>query len=92
MAEPLGLEHGRGLCYTPGMSDTLTVRVPGREKQAWQRVAKAVGEELSEFARKPVRQRVQPVQARQGSHWDDLLGRAEVIGLNRSRLRSTRRI
>ena len=56
------------------MSDTLAVRIPGREKDAWQRVAKAVGEDLSEFARKAVRQRVQTVQARQGSPWDDLLG------------------
>ena len=56
------------------MSDTLTVRVPGREKEVWQKVAKAVGEELSEFARKAVRQRVQAVQAQQGSPWDDLLG------------------
>jgi hypothetical protein len=37
-------------------------------------VAKAVGEDLSEFARKAVRQRVQAVQARHGSPWDDLLG------------------
>ena len=56
------------------MSDTLTVRVPGREKEVWQKVAKAVGEELSEFARKAVRQRVQAVQAKTGSPWDDLLG------------------
>ena len=56
------------------MSDTLTVRVPGREKESWQKVAKAVGEDLSEFARKAVRQRVQAVQARHGSPWDDLLG------------------
>jgi uncharacterized protein (DUF1778 family) len=56
------------------MSDTLTVRVPGREKETWQKVADAVGEGLSEFARKAVRQRVQAVQARQGSPWDDLLG------------------
>jgi hypothetical protein len=56
------------------MSDTLTVRIPGREKETWQKVAKAVGEELSEFARKAVRQRVQAVQARHGSPWDDLLG------------------
>ena len=56
------------------MSDTLTVRVPGREKDSWQKVAKAVGEDLSEFARKAVRQRVQAVQARHGSPWDDLLG------------------
>jgi len=56
------------------MSDTLTVRIPGREKEAWQKVAKAIGEDLSEFARKAVRQRVQAVQARQGSPWDDLLG------------------
>jgi uncharacterized protein (DUF1778 family) len=56
------------------MSDTLTIRVPGREKEAWQKVAEAVGEDLSEFARKAVRQRVQAVQAKQGSPWDDLLG------------------
>ena len=56
------------------MSDTLTVRVPVREKETWQKVAAAVGEDLSEFARKAVRQRVQAVQARRGSPWDDLLG------------------
>jgi uncharacterized protein (DUF1778 family) len=56
------------------MSGTLTVRIPGREKDAWQRVAKAAGEDLNEFARKVVRQRVQAVQARQGSPGDDLLG------------------
>jgi uncharacterized protein (DUF1778 family) len=56
------------------MSDTLTVRVPGREKDVWQKVAKRVGEDLSEFARKAVRQRVQAVQAKHGSPWDDLLG------------------
>jgi hypothetical protein len=62
------------LCYTHGMSDTLTVRIPGREKDVWQKVARGVGEDLSEFARKAVRQRVQAVQAEQGSPWDDLLG------------------
>jgi hypothetical protein len=56
------------------MSDTLTVRIPGREKAAWQKVAKALGEDLSEFARKAVRQRVRAVQASEGSPWDDLLG------------------
>ena len=56
------------------MSDTLTVRVPGREKEIWQRVAQRVGEDLSEFARKAVRQRVRAVQAEHGSPWDDLLG------------------
>jgi len=56
------------------MSDTLTVRIPGREKDVWQKVAQRVGEDLSEFARKAVRQRVQAVQAEQGSPWDDLLG------------------
>jgi len=56
------------------MSDTLTVRVPGREKDVWQKVARRVGEDLSEFARKAVRQRVQAVQAQHGSPWDDLLG------------------
>ena len=68
------------MCYTQGMSDTLTVRVPGREKEAWQKTAKAVGEELSEFARKAVRQRVQAVQARHGSPWDDLLGSVRTNG------------
>ncbi|MGA2542123.1 MAG: hypothetical protein ABSG78_11270 [Verrucomicrobiota bacterium] len=56
------------------MSDTLTVRIPGREKDVWHKVAQDVGEDLSEFARKAVRQRVQAVQAKQGSPWDDLLG------------------
>jgi hypothetical protein len=56
------------------MSDTLTVRVPVREKETWQKIAQQVGEDLSEFARKAVRQRVQAVQSKQGSPWDDLLG------------------
>ena len=56
------------------MSDTLTVRVPVREKETWQKVAKAVGEGLSEFARKAVRLRVQAVQSKERSPWDDLLG------------------
>lgn len=56
------------------MSDTLTLRVPVSEKVAWQKIADAVGEGLSEFARKAVRQRVQSVQAKSGSPWDDLLG------------------
>ena len=56
------------------MSDTLTLRVPTREKETWHKVARAVGEDLSEFARKAVRQRVQAVQSKQGSPWDDLLG------------------
>jgi hypothetical protein len=56
------------------MSDTLPVRVPGREKEVWQKVANDVGEDLSEFARKAVWQRVQAVQAMNGSPWDDLLG------------------
>jgi hypothetical protein len=68
------LDVGQDVCNTRSMSDTLTIRIPGREKDAWQRVAKALGEDLSEFARKVVRQRVRKVQARQGSPWDDLLG------------------
>lgn len=67
-------DFGPRLCYIPAMSDTLTVRVPGREKEDWQKVAQAVGEDLSEFARKAVRQRVRAVQAKLGSPWDDLLG------------------
>jgi len=66
------------LCYIHCMSDTLTVRVPVREKETWQKIAAAVGEDLSEFARKAVRQRVQAVQAKQGSPWDDLLGSVSV--------------
>lgn len=56
------------------MSDTLTVRVLTREKESWQQIARDLGEELSEFARKAVRQRAQAIQAKQGSPWDDLLG------------------
>jgi hypothetical protein len=48
--------------------------VPGREKDVWQKVARRVGEDLSEFARKAVRQRVQAVQAQHDSPWNDLLG------------------
>ena len=62
------------VCYIHIMSDTLTVRVPTREKETWQKIARDVGEELSEFARKAVRQRVQAIQSKQGSPWDDLLG------------------
>lgn len=62
------------LCYIQPMSDTLTLRVPVREKASWQKVAQVVGEDLSEFARKAVRLRVQAVEAKQGSPWDDLLG------------------
>lgn len=58
---------------------TLTVRVPVREKEAWQKIAHAVGEDLSEFARKAVRQRVQAVQAKNGSPWDDLLGSVSTV-------------
>jgi len=64
--------------YTPSMSDTLTVRVPVQEKEVWQKVAQGVGEDLSEFARKAARQRVQAVQARRGSPWDDLLGSVSI--------------
>jgi hypothetical protein len=74
LSQLLSLDSPRSLCYIRDMSDTLTVRVPGREKESWQKVADAVGEDLSEFARKAVRQRVQAVQARHGSPWDDLLG------------------
>lgn len=56
------------------MSDTLTLRVPVQEKELWHKLARSVGEDLSEFARKAVRLRVQAVQAECGSPWDDLLG------------------
>ena len=62
------------LFYTHGVSDTLTIKILRREKDLWQKVAKDVGEDLSEFARKAVRQRVQAVQSIRGSPWDDLLG------------------
>ena len=56
------------------MSDILTLRVPGDEKVAWQKAAETVGEDLSEFARKAARQRVEGVRAKHGSPWEDLLG------------------
>ena len=56
------------------MSGTVTLRVPAREKQTWQRVAKAVGEDLGEFIREAVRQRIQGLRAKQDSPWSDLLG------------------
>lgn len=62
------------MCYIRGVSDTLTVRVPTKEKEEWQKLATSVGEELSEFARKAVRQRIQAIQSEHGSPWDDLLG------------------
>ena len=55
------------------MSETPKTRIAGREKDAWRRVAKGSGEDLSEFDRKAVRKRVQAVEARHGSSWDDLL-------------------
>ena|SRR5215471_16392706 len=85
------------LCYTHGMSDTLTLRIPVHEKESWQKIAKTVGEGLSEFARKAVRQRVQAVQAKQGSLWDDLLGSVSTSAPPatnqnvRKRMRSVRR-
>jgi uncharacterized protein (DUF1778 family) len=56
------------------MSDMLTLRVSLREKETWQKVAKAVGEDLSEFVCKAVRLRVQALRCKEGSPWDDLLG------------------
>jgi len=56
------------------MGDILTVRIGGGEKEAWQKAAKAVGEDLSEFARIAVRQRLKSLQAGERSPWDDLLG------------------
>jgi len=38
------------------------------------KVANAVGEDLANSPGRPCGQRVQAVQARQGSPWDDLLG------------------
>jgi len=60
------------------MSDRLTVRIPKREKAVWKKAAQSVGEDLSEFARKAVRQRVLVLQAKHGSPWDDLLGSVGV--------------
>ncbi len=56
------------------MGDILTVRIGAGEKETWQRAAKAVGEDLSEFARKAVRQRLKSLQTSEASPWDDLLG------------------
>ncbi|HZM05323.1 MAG TPA: DUF1778 domain-containing protein [Candidatus Saccharimonadales bacterium] len=56
------------------MSDTLTIRVSKREKGIWRKAAHANGENLSEFVRNAVRQRMQAVRAKRSSPWDDLLG------------------
>ncbi len=72
------LDRDRKLCYIQSVSDTLTLRVPVREKETWQKLAADLGEDLSEFARKAVRQRVQAVQSKQGSPWDDLLGSVKM--------------
>ena len=52
------------------MSDTLTIRVPVSEKVAWKKAAETVHEELSEFARNAVRQRVAQVEQKGESPWD----------------------
>src|SRR2546423_1482484 len=68
------LDFDPPLCYIRSMSDTLTVRVPVREKETWQKVAKAVGEDLSESPGKCWRKGVQAFQPKQGPPGDDLLG------------------
>ena len=54
------------------MSDTLTVRIPDGEKEAWRKVAYAVGEDLGEFAGMAVRWLAG--SSMNGSPWDELLG------------------
>ncbi len=44
------------------------------EKNIRQKVTRRAGEDLGEFARKAVRERVQAAQAGHGSPWDDLPG------------------
>ena len=68
------LDVGHGSCDIQDMSVMLTLRIPIREKEAWQKVARAVGEDLTEFVRKAVRQRGHALQAKCSSPWDDLLG------------------
>ncbi len=57
------------------MSDTLTIRVPVPEKAAWKKAAQTVHEELSEFARNAVRQRVAQVEQKGESPWDKHVGK-----------------
>ncbi len=58
------------------MSDTLTIRVPVPEKAAWQTAAEAVHEQLSEFARNAIRQRVAQVEQKGKSPWDKYIGKS----------------
>jgi len=60
------------------MSDTITLRVPGKEKEDWQSAASQVNEEFSDFIRKAVRQRVHTVQQKGSSPWDKYLGTVKV--------------
>ena len=62
------------------MSNTVTVKVRGREKEVWQKMAALAGEDLSEFARVAVRLRVRKMQTKVASPWDDLLGSTSANG------------
>jgi hypothetical protein len=56
------------------MNDVFAFRVSRREKIAWKKMARQVGEDLGEFVHEAVRQRVQAMQAQNVSPWDDLPG------------------
>src|SRR5579872_1272602 len=55
-------------------SARLTIKVRKREKEAWRKAARRVGEGLRAFTRTAVRQRIQALQLKTDSPWDDLLG------------------
>lgn len=60
---------------TAAMSETLTIRLPAREKAEWEKAAAAVEETVAEYVRKAVRQRAQTGGA---SPWEKHLGSAAV--------------
>ena len=58
------------------MSQTLTLRLPAKEKAQWEKAASAVDESVAEYVRKAVRQRA---RAESTSPWEKHFGSADVV-------------
>ena len=58
------------------MSETLTLRLPAKEKSEWEKAASAVDESVAEYVRKAVRQRA---RSESTSPWEKHLGAADVV-------------
>jgi hypothetical protein len=56
----------------------MSLRVVRREKETWQKAAKQVGEDLSNFVREAVRPRIREGQRDSDSPWDGFLGRVNT--------------